>query len=141
MISQIVVLVVSWIFYFLIHSLLASIAVKQLVATHWPAAMAYYRLFFNLVAVLLLALPLWFTLAWTGDWLWQWTGVASWIVTGINVLAILGFVWSLRFYDMHEFIGFRQLSEQLKSVDDQEHFQLSPLHRWVRHPWYFLHCY
>ncbi|MBC8211265.1 MAG: hypothetical protein H8E21_09365 [Gammaproteobacteria bacterium] len=135
--SQIVVLVFSWIVYFLIHSLLASIVVKEFVAARWPAAMAYYRLFFNLLAVLLLALPLWFTLAWTGDWLWQWTGLASWIVTGVSLLAVAGFVWSLKFYDMHEFIGFRQLSEQVKSVDDQEHFQLSPLHRWVRHPWYF----
>jgi steroid 5-alpha reductase family enzyme len=23
-------------------------------------------------------------------------------------------------------------------VEDQERFHLSPLHRWVRHPWYFL---
>jgi steroid 5-alpha reductase family enzyme len=27
--------------------------------------------------------------------------------------------------------------ESNTSVDDQEQFQLSPLHRWVRHPWYF----
>ena len=137
MTSPIFALFLSWILYFLIHSLLASISVKQFVAAQWPSAMPCYRLFFNLVAVLLLALPLWFTLAWKGDWLWQWTGLASWIVTGIGLLSIVGFLWSLKFYDMQEFIGFRQLSGKISSVDDQEHFQLSPLHRWVRHPWYF----
>ena len=44
---------------------------------------------------------------------------------------------SLKYYDGREFLGLRQLNERNASVDDQEQFQLSPLHRWVRHPWYF----
>ena len=57
--SQILLLIVSWLVYFGLHSLLASIGVKQYVATRWPRAMPAYRLVFNVLAVVLLAVPLW----------------------------------------------------------------------------------
>lgn len=99
--------------------------------------MPAYRLIFNLVAVLLLIVPVWLILSWHGPWLWQWTGAALWLSLGLSMFAVVGFLWSMKFYDGSEFMGLRQLSQQIKSVDDQEQFQLSPLHRWVRHPWYF----
>ncbi len=130
-------LALSWLGYFIIHSVLASIRCKQFIATKWPAAMPAYRLIYNVQAVLLLAAPLWLTAKYSGPWLWQWSGVTMWFATGLSALAIAGFLWSLKFYDSSEFLGFRQLSKRITSVDDQEQFHLSPLHRWVRHPWYF----
>ena len=135
--STTLLLILSWLFYFLTHSLLASISVKDFVASKYPKAMPYYRLTFNILAVLFLALPLWAMLNGGGDWLWQWTGYWSWFAHTIALLSIVGFIWSLKYYDMSEFFGFRQLSNQVTSVDDQEQFHLSPFHRWVRHPWYF----
>jgi methanethiol S-methyltransferase len=132
-----VLLVLSWLIYFLIHSALASISIKDLFASRFPDAMPYYRLTYNLLAMLLLLVPLGVTYSWTGDWLWRWSGVLNGISIGISLLAVLGFLWSLKFYDTREFLGFRQLSEHITSVEDQEHFHISPLHRWVRHPWYF----
>ena len=130
-------LIVAWLVYFGLHSLLASIGAKALVATRWPRAMPAYRLGYNLLAIVLLALPLWLTLSAPGPWLWQWSGFAAVLAAILAVAALLGFFWSLRFYDSAEFLGFRQLREGIASVDDQERFQLSPLHRFVRHPWYF----
>jgi protein-S-isoprenylcysteine O-methyltransferase Ste14 len=130
-------LILSWLVYFGLHSLLASIGAKQFVATRWPGAMPAYRLVFNVLAVLLLAVPLWLTLNAPQPWLWRWSGPAFVFSTALAVAAIAGFLWSLKFYDSKEFLGLRQLSERNASVDDQERFQLSPLHRWVRHPWYF----
>jgi protein-S-isoprenylcysteine O-methyltransferase Ste14 len=135
--SQILLLIVSWLVYFGLHSLLASIGVKQYVATRWPRAMPAYRLVFNVLAVVLLAVPLWLSLTGSGPWLWRWSGVASYVSLTLSVAALAGFLWSLKYYDVSEFLGLRQLSERNASVDDQEQFQLSPLHRWVRHPWYF----
>ncbi|NCF37992.1 MAG: DUF1295 domain-containing protein [Gammaproteobacteria bacterium] len=135
--SQILLLIVSWLVYFGLHSLLASIGVKQYVATRWPRAMPAYRLVFNVLAVVLLAVPLWLSLTGLGPWLWRWSGVASYVSLTLSVAALAGFLWSLKYYDVSEFLGLRQLSERNASVDDQEQFQLSPLHRWVRHPWYF----
>jgi protein-S-isoprenylcysteine O-methyltransferase Ste14 len=124
--SQILLLIVSWLVYFGLHSLLASIGVKQYVATRWPRAMPAYRLVFNVLAVVLLAVPLWLSLTGLGPWLWRWSGVASYVSLTLSVAALAGFLWSLKYYDVSN-----------ASVDDQEQFQLSPLHRWVRHPWYF----
>lgn len=135
--SQMLLLIISWLVYFSLHSLLASIGAKQTVALRWPRAMPAYRLVYNLLAVVLLAVPLGLSLGASGPWLWRWSGVASYLSLTLSAAALVGFFWSLKYYDAREFLGLRQLSERNASVDDQEQFQLSPLHRWVRHPWYF----
>lgn len=135
--SQILLLTLSWLVYFGLHSLLASIGVKQYVALRWPRAMPAYRLVFNVLAAVLLAVPLGLSLTGSGPWFWRWSGVASYLSLLLSVAALAGFLWSLKYYDVREFLGLRQLSERNANVDDQEQFQLSPLHRWVRHPWYF----
>ncbi|MDJ0780143.1 MAG: hypothetical protein QNJ85_19915 [Gammaproteobacteria bacterium] len=135
--SQLLWLIVSWLVYFGLHSLLASIGAKQYVAQRWPRAMPAYRLVYNGLAVVLLAVPLWLSLAGSGPWLWRWSGVAFYLSLILSLAALAGFLWSLKFYDLSEFVGLRQLREHNASVDDQEQFQLSPLHRRVRHPWYF----
>jgi protein-S-isoprenylcysteine O-methyltransferase Ste14 len=56
----------------------------------------------------------------------------------LAVAAALGFLWSLRWYDGSEFLGLRQWRRDLRAAEDQEGFHLSPLHRYVRHPWYSL---
>lgn len=135
--SELLLLALSWLGYFIIHSLLASIRVKDYIALRWPAAMPGYRLVYNILALLFLSVPLWLTFSWHGPWLWQWRGFAMGLASAISVAAVMGFLWSLKYYDGSEFLGLRQLSQRITSVDDQEQFQLSPLHRWVRHPWYF----
>ena len=57
-------------------------------------------------------------------------------MNGIALLAMMGFLISLRYYDGREFLGIRQLKAQEKRIEDQENLQLSPFHRYVRHPWY-----
>jgi protein-S-isoprenylcysteine O-methyltransferase Ste14 len=52
-------------------------------------------------------------------------------------MALVGFLLSLKYYDLAEFFGTRQIKEHNNSVNDQEHFHVSPFHRFVRHPWYF----
>ena len=67
-------LALAWLAYALLHSILASFAVKDWVARRWPAAAPYYRLGFNIVAVVT-ALPLaWLLYAIPGEPLWRWSG-------------------------------------------------------------------
>jgi len=68
----------------------------------------------------------------------QWTGPWRWLAHGLALAALVGFVWSLRYYDGAEFLGLRQWRERATRVEDQERLRISPLHRHVRHPWYFL---
>ena len=93
---------------------------------------------FNGLAVLLLLPILAYLYGLGGPWLWRWQGPWFWIGNGLALLAAGGFLWTLRWYDGGEFLGLRQLVRHQHEVEDQERFHLSPLHRFVRHPWYFL---
>jgi len=131
-------LAAAWALYFVVHSALASLAVKEWVARHWPGAMPYYRLAFNTLAVLLLIPPALLTLLAPGPWLWRWSGAARWAADALMLLAAAGFLWTTRYYAMDEFLGLLQWRRREHSACDTEGFHLSPLHRYVRHPWYFL---
>jgi len=133
-----IILAGVWLAYFLIHSVLASLTVKRWVADRYPVLMPAYRLSFNLLAVLLLIPPLYLTYGWQGPWLWRWTGIGWWLANGVALLALALFYWSLRYYDIREFMGSRQWQAREGKVEDQERLHISPLHRHVRHPWYAL---
>jgi protein-S-isoprenylcysteine O-methyltransferase Ste14 len=132
------VLGLAWLAYFAAHSVLASLALKGWVERRWPSLVPAYRLFFNAAAVLLLIPVLGLMYALHGPWLWAWEGPWALAAAGLNVLALGGFLWSLRWYDGSEFLGLRQWRTRQRSVLDQERFHISPLHRYVRHPWYSL---
>jgi protein-S-isoprenylcysteine O-methyltransferase Ste14 len=134
---DIVLLLLCWIGYSVLHSALASLGVKRRVAADWPHLMPYYRLMFNILALLLLLPILWLTYHDPEPMLWRWQGIAAWLANGLALAAIFGFWLSLKSYDMQEFLGLRQLQSHVRKVEDQEHFHLSPFHRFVRHPWYF----
>ena len=132
-----IVIISVFLAYFAVHSLMASIFLKQWVHVHWPGLMPYYRLTFNALAIIL-AIPLLLVMYYfPGETLWQWQGVWFYISTALALLAVAGFVVSLRYYDLSEFWGTRQLQEGNDSVHDQEGFHISHFHRYVRHPWYF----
>ncbi len=136
--SQLSLLALAWLAYFSIHSILASLGLKQWVSRHHPDRMPAYRLGFNLIAILLLLGPLWLLHVYQGDPLWQWQGYEKVIANILRFSTIAGFIWTLKYYDGSELLGTRQFSQGEKSVEDQEHFHISPFHRYVRHPWYFL---
>ncbi len=131
------VIVGVFISYFVFHSLMASLMVKHWVARHWPGLMPYYRLLFNALAVILSIPLVLLVFLYPGEPLWQWQGVAFYLTSALALLAIIGFFYSLNHYDLAEFWGTRQIREANQSVHDQEKFQISPFHRYVRHPWYF----
>jgi protein-S-isoprenylcysteine O-methyltransferase Ste14 len=131
-------LVVAWVFYFAVHSLFASITVKQLVARYRSGLMPYYRLAFNAVATLLLALPFYLLFKCDSPAFITWPDSLRWISWLMMSMAVLLFLWTTRYYDGSAFLGLRQAREGIRTVEDQEQFQLSPVHRFVRHPWYLV---
>ncbi len=127
-----------WLTYFALHSLFASLWLKSRVAQRWPNLMPVYRLLFNLLALLLLVPPLMLMWRLADEPLWRYQGLGDLLRFTLMGLAVAGFAWSLRFYDGREFIGLRQLRQGLHQIEDQERLHISPLHRFVRHPWYSL---
>lgn len=127
----------AWLAYFIMHSLLASLWLKGLIAINMPSLMPWYRLIFNGFALLALLPILQFINLLSGEFVWAWSADWLWLSYSLAALSVVGFMHSLKFYDMQEFIGIRQLKEHSITIEDQEHLQISPYHRFVRHPWYF----
>ena len=123
----------AWLVYFGVHSLLASQGCKDWVARRWPHLRAGYRLGYNLLALLLLVVPVWLLLLYDGAPLWRWTGIGAWLANGLALLALLGFLHSSRAYDSLDFLGLRQWRQGQRAPAG---FALSFWHRFVRHPWY-----
>ena len=126
-------LAAAWIGYCGLHSLLASLRFKAWATQQWPIQSRHYRLGYNLLALGLLVPLLIATEVAADDWLWRWQGYWSWVAWGVSGLVLIGFIWSSRAYDMKAFVGIAPLS-----AEAAPQFGLSPLHRFVRHPWYFL---
>lgn len=137
-VAKLVLLALVWAAYFALHSALASLPAKEWVARHRPALTPRYRLFYNGLAVALLPIPLYLLYRTNGPELWAWTGWAGWLADGLALLAVLGFLYSTRWYDMGEFLGLRQWRQQERAIKDPMRLRISPLHRYVRHPWYSL---
>lgn len=133
-----VLVAVGWLCYFALHSALASLRIKNRLAARHPRLIPAYRLGYNALAVTLLIPLLWATYTLPSPALWAWNGPLFFVANGLAALAVVGFAWSLRYYDSAEFLGMRQWRERETSPMDQEQLQLSPLHRHVRHPWYSL---
>lgn len=138
MLVNVCILVTFWVMYCTAHTILASDRIKKWTYKRISPLARSYRLIYNLFAVVSLIPPVWFTLI--PDWpqLWSWYGTPRWIMDGIGLLASIGFVYSLSFYDGSEFIGIKQIVTRPPSTHNTETFVLSPLHNWVRHPWYLL---
>lgn len=137
-ITNVLILVFLWSVYFAVHSVLASLVVKRWLKHNFPGWIPYYRLAYNLIATLLLIVPVGFMYAHRGVLLWHWSGYTQWLADALMLAAILGFVWTLRYYDMGIFTGIKQTRERSTTTEDTEGFKISPMHRYVRHPWYFL---
>lgn len=135
--ESLVLLAFSWFVYFFLHSVLASLTLKQWVASRWPALFPGYRVCFNVLSVLLIVPVLYLMYSSKGGALWAWRGEWAYVANAIALLAVLGFMWSMKFYDGMDFLGLRQLKSAEKNVHGSEKLCLSPLHRFVRHPWYF----
>lgn len=124
-------LLAYWVAYFALHSILASLWMKGKVASKWPGIMPGYRLTYNMIAVVLLLPAAW--LLWGHEWPVLWTFEGFWriVAWSLKALAVLCFAFSLKYYDMSQFLG-------TKPEEAGTGFAISPFHRFVRHPWYFL---
>jgi protein-S-isoprenylcysteine O-methyltransferase Ste14 len=133
-----IVLIILWLAYFAIHSVMASLAFKRKIQRLFPGIMPWYRIIFNSASIVLIFPPLAWMFAIRGEWLWEWQGIWAYLANALAIAALFGIGWSMRSYDGSEFLGIRQARDGRESITDDETFKLSTLHRYVRHPWYAL---
>lgn len=133
--ALLIAIALAWGLYGALHSWLAGNALKNRLASRWPRLMPAYRLLFNGLALALLVPPLGLTWAYPGPALWHWP---AWLAWPAAVASAAGYLWSLRWYDGLDFLGLRQWRARAAPDPWRDSFVLSPLHRYVRHPWYSL---
>lgn len=127
----------TWSGYFALHSWLASAQCKAWVGKRLPGFLPVYRLTYNLLALIFLIPPGLLTFVYPGAYLWRWSGALGWLADGLAFAACVGFIASLYYYDGLSFLGIRQWRNRSAQGQVAERFTVSPLHRFVRHPWYF----
>jgi len=132
------ILILAWTGFFSIHSILASISAKEAIHKRFPHFSPYYRLIYNISSLILLIPIFLFSHSINSPTLWQWQGTMKVFSTIVLLLAAGAFLFTLRYYDSSEFIGTKQIGAKDKESKGEDLFTLSPLHRYVRHPWYFL---
>jgi protein-S-isoprenylcysteine O-methyltransferase Ste14 len=130
-VKSMVAIACYWFFYGLLHSALAAPKVKIWLGK-FSGTGRWYRLSYNLIAFTTLIPWFYMLKALPAESIWQWQGNVKLIMDTLAALALLGFFWSLRYYDNLEFLGLRHQHADTMPAD----LTISPLHQWIRHPWY-----
>lgn len=127
-------LLLGWLAYYTLHSVLAATSVKAAVAARWPRVTRYYRLAYNVLAAVLLAGLLFYQQQRPATALWEQrsglliTGYALLLGgTGLGLLALRG-------YNLAEFGGWGYLRPGDLPVSTD--LNTSGLNARMRHPLY-----
>lgn len=124
-----------------LHSWLAGQNIKQAIRKRIGERSyhGFYRLGYNVFAVLTLLPPGLFVLSNPGQVIWQIDGVARLPLLAIQVVGLVGLVVSLLQIDFWRFAGLRQVNAYLSNQPlplPDEPLQMNGLYRLVRHPLY-----
>ncbi|HSF44716.1 MAG TPA: methyltransferase [Chitinophagaceae bacterium] len=131
MLGSHLLLALAWVFYFLLHSLLAHMPVKNWFRNIMGSSFKYYRLVYSVIAIVLLLPPIYLLVAIPSLRFWNltlWTGLPAGILT---VVGLWGMIICLKKY-VGSTEGFRDLFYEGMKPE----LQLTGLHRYVRHPLY-----
>jgi len=125
------VLLIGWC---ILHSWMISLRVTESLQKSLGSSYRYYRLFYNVVALLTLAPVFWYYKSLSGQALYEWKllwSVARYLIVGTSIVL---FIYGARSYDLGYFLGFRQISK----VDSpsEKPFVVSGALKISRHPWY-----
>lgn len=133
---SILVIILFFVVYAVVHSLLAGAAVKNRVRQMCgPGTDRWYRLAYNVFAIVTL-LPIVPLIALMPDQtLYHVPAPWLWLMIGGQLLAVVGLGATLWQTGLFHFAGLTQLFEERPAAGTS--LQVSGFYRWVRHPLYF----
>lgn len=136
--TKYLILALLLILWCILHSAMISVSVTEYVKKRWGSNYRFYRLFFNLIAILTLIPVAQIAYSVQTRAIFQWNGFMR-----FGQLLILGLaVWFLfrggRHYDIRQLIGIKQIREGTADMAITETGELdtSGVLGMTRHPWY-----
>ena len=124
------------------HSLLASNKIKKLVTSYIGNYVAFYRIIYNIVSILTLY-GLFTVLPKPNTIIYDLKYPYDFIILVPQYLSLGGFIWSLRFICVKEFLGINQVKSWLNNrydineLDEELSLRIRGAYRYMRHPLYF----
>lgn len=131
-------LVILWGAWCALHSTLISLSVTNALRKQFPDGFRYYRIIYNLIAVITLIPVLQYGFLLRGVSIVTWEGKLRIVQILIGAAGMFFFITGLRRYDLFQFLGIRQLNgENTCSVlTDDCTLDTGGVLSAVRHPWY-----
>lgn len=142
LIIDVLVLVLMCSIYAVIHSLLASEKIKNIVSEKTGKLFAFYRFFYVAFAVILLYLLI-ETAPRLDIVIYDLNYPYDLFTLILQLVAVFGFYWAIRYTCAKEFFGFSQIGRYLNGsyseAEGDENLYLMKLgpYKYMRHPYYF----
>lgn len=129
------ILVAAWC---VLHSGMISISWTDYLQKRLGSKFRFYRLFFNLTALLTLVPVVLFATSVRAQVIFAWTGYARIFQLTLLCIAFLLLFLGGRHYDASQLIGIKQIRDgnSSKLISDKNEFDTSGILGITRHPWY-----
>ncbi|PIE55963.1 MAG: hypothetical protein CSA34_06670 [Desulfobulbus propionicus] len=132
-----VFLLLAWILWCALHSLLIAAPVKRWFARRGGRLLAGYRLGYVIFSIVSLMPLLWYSFSREQQVLFAWHGWWHLPQATLLLAAVLLFHGGTRVYDAGYFLGLKQWMEyRIGRTPSVTPFRDSGILAWVRHPWY-----
>jgi protein-S-isoprenylcysteine O-methyltransferase Ste14 len=127
-----------WIGWCFLHSILITPTVTRFVQKHLGDKYRFFRLFYNIVAIVSLILIWQYHPVFEDSIVFSWDGYPRVIQLPILALSIGIFLAGSRNYDMRQFLGLRQLFQKqaTRAITKSGGLAITGILRYTRHPWY-----
>lgn len=125
-----------------IHSFLASNKVKKYIYNKNKYFLPYYRLFYNILSLIFLVI-IYLGLPPDGIIIYDLPNPYDFIVLGLQLLSLAGFIWTLKYLSVKELIGLSQIKRlfdgtyNYEELDETSFLETDGIYKFTRHPLYF----
>jgi protein-S-isoprenylcysteine O-methyltransferase Ste14 len=141
-IIDVFVLITAIFFFGASHTFLASLKVKNFIRQNYPHLLPFYRLGYNLISFIILYL-FFIYLPQPDITIYDLIKPFDFIILGLQILSLLGLIWTFTFFSSSEFLGISQIvrwykgNYNLNELDEKMTLKIEGPYKYMRHPVYF----
>jgi len=136
---DVIIIIIGFTLYAFSHSLLASFKFKKIIAEKIGNYIAFYRLVYNIISVLSLALLIWL-LPKPDLIIYDLSYPYDIIILIPQFSSLAGIIWSLRYISTREFLGIEQMKRWINNqyntneLDEKMTLVIEGPYKYIRHP-------